>query len=154
MTKSEFASSPTAPRSLDLIVLIGIISPNKLQYCKDFPALSVPSCSRSFSRTLNTYFPQRIPRAFQKSPHTTIQGKNSAGCNSSNTSDHRTRCHLHLVIFYFHTEHRKVLIQPVINPSTKPSSKLNLYTEGGEPESLAQPKALCLWENFVQEVLQ
>lgn len=74
MTKFEFASSPTAPKSLDLIVLIGIISPNKLQYYKDFPALSIPSFA-GFFRTLNAYFPQRILKALQKIPYTTIQRK-------------------------------------------------------------------------------
>lgn len=74
MTKFEFASSPTAPKSLDLIALIGIISPSKLQYYKDLPALSVPSFA-GFFRILNTYFPQRILRALQKIPYTTIQRK-------------------------------------------------------------------------------
>lgn len=74
MTKIEFASSPTAPKSLDLIVLIGIISPNKLQYYKDFPALSIPNFV-GFFRTLNKYVPQRILRALQKIPYTTIQRK-------------------------------------------------------------------------------
>lgn len=67
MTKSEFASSPTAPKSLDLIVLIGSISPNKLQCYKDFPALSIPRFAGSF-RPFNTYFPQGIPRTLQKIP--------------------------------------------------------------------------------------
>lgn len=74
MTKSEFASSPTAPKSLDLIVLIGMVSPNKLQYYEDFPALSVPNFE-GFFMTLNTYFPQRIPRALQQITSTTIQRK-------------------------------------------------------------------------------
>lgn len=74
--------------------------------------------------------------------------KNSAGCNSSNASDHHMIYHLHLAIFYFHMEHRKGLIQPVINPSTKPYSKLNLCMEKGEPESLAWPKPLCFVGDF------
>lgn len=147
MTKSEFASSPRAPKSLDLIVLIGIISPNKLQYYKDFSSSVCSKLCRIFQDSQHIFSLKNTQGVAKDSPHNHT-GESSAGCNSSNTSDHHTRYHLLLVIFYFLTEHRKVLIQPVINPSIKPSSKQNLYMERGEPESLAQPKAFCSVADF------